>query len=911
MNINVTKKVLSSFIAGAMAVTAFGGVIPEVMPSLNTTLTASAAEVEDDPYLMYGDADLNAVIDLSDATVIARHILSPNTFPLGSRFSQTEESIVAATKCADVYKDNVIDMRDLSCMAEYNLGQLNLNDLGNAYPETDTASVSSPIGLKLTTEKLKFSTDELANGVTAKVYVDRTGSVSETDCLKGFRFSLTSDSWGKVDPSVLMFTEENALGTEKGNVTRQRILSFVSGTISQVDKSKPRKTNNSEGYRIDDYYYIEGDDFISNDSHKSAALMMSDSEHGFFRDGEGEHIAEFEIKFPKDLEPGKYTIGLDDATALICPDGEITGTNGMAIVDMPIENEITFTVKEYPKVTNIAVDDDGNVTWDAAKDALAYQVEKIVDDKTYYGKKITDTSYTFESTPPYDYKIAVKAYFEDEDDPSKIIISRKEFDVTVKEPLGVPQISYVYDDGRTISINGVSKAAYYKVGIIINGKTYYSNKIPVNVFNGHYVLKRTPSCNYEAFVIAYNEKGQYTISDKYKVEVSNPLDTVTGVKASANGTVTWDKVINASSYKVAKVVNGVTYYSERITDNSYTFKATPASDYQVFVIAYNDENAYITSEKIDVTVDKPLGTVNDVKVDKNCKITWTKADNAVSYKVGKRVNGVKYYGEKVTDTSYSFKNIPNKDYEVFVVAFDKNGRSTWGSPKPVQSGAMGTVSNIKVDKKTGTISWNAARNVTAYKVGKVVGSKTYYSSKITDTSYKFSNVPLTEYQIFVIAFDKDGKAIYSPKVTVNNGREYIKTTVKTVAITDGAKVESFTKNDYIETQDYGSGVIQPHIKVIKEGYYATVVKTEDAQSKRLFPSNSWIGMEKTRDRIMGASEYFLETYDNVTSLFRKFEQGNLIYNMRLPYSGKTYYLAYSKYGDKVDAIIEVKCEHES
>ena len=58
------------------------------------------------------------------------------------------------------------------------------------------------------------------------------------------------------------------------------------------------------------------------------------------------------------------------------------------------------------------------------------------------------------------------------------------------------------------------------------------------------------------------------------------------------------------------------------------------------------------------------------------------------------------------------------------------------------------------------------RNAVEYKVGKVVDGKTYYSGKITDTSYEFKNALKKDCQVFVVAFDKDGNRTFGPKLNV-------------------------------------------------------------------------------------------------------------------------------------------------
>ena len=150
----------------------------------------------------------------------------------------------------------------------------------------------------------------------------------------------------------------------------------------------------------------------------------------------------------------------------------------------------------------------------------------------------------------------------------------------------------------------------------------------------------------------------------------------TNITVSENGTVTWTASDNATDYKVFKKYGDDTYHSGWIKDTSYTFSGVPTVDYEVYVAAKNDYGT-AWSEHITVKVKDPLGKVTKAAVS-NGTVSWKSQQGAVAYKVAKIVNGKTYYGKKITDTTYTFKNMPKTDYKIFVVAFDKNGKRTWG-----------------------------------------------------------------------------------------------------------------------------------------------------------------------------------------------------------------------------------------
>ena len=62
--------------------------------------------------------------------------------------------------------------------------------------------------------------------------------------------------------------------------------------------------------------------------------------------------------------------------------------------------------------------------------------------------------------------------------------------------------------------------------------------------------------------------------------------------------------------------------------------------------------------------------------------------------------------------------------------------------------ALGFVNDVKVDAD-----------------GKVVGDKTYYGKETTDTEYILTNVPKSDYKVFLVAFDKYGNKTWGWKVS--------------------------------------------------------------------------------------------------------------------------------------------------
>ena len=331
---------------------------------------------------------------------------------------------------------------------------------------------------------------------------------------------------------------------------------------------------------------------------------------------------------------------------------------------------------------------------------------------------------------------------------------------TTASTLGKVNDPKVANDGK-ITWSKVKNAAEYKVVKVIGDKKFYGSKVA----HAFYYFDNIPNEDYKLYVLAYDANGKFTTGKTLTVKV-NAVGKASAPTVAKDGTVTWKAVKNAVRYRVVKVVNGISYSGSDVTSTSYKFKSVPVSDYQVYVVAYGENGAKTLGAKASVKADKPLGFVNDAKVSASGKVTWSKAQNAASYRVVKIINGKKFYGKEVKTTSYQFEKSAYKDYQVYVIAYSADKKLTVGKRTTVEVGDLGVVLDTKVDKN-GKVSWSAVRGAEKYKVYKVVDGKKYYG--ITEgTSYTFKNVPTTNYSVYVVAFDKNGKYRVGTTKTIKN-----------------------------------------------------------------------------------------------------------------------------------------------
>ena len=253
------------------------------------------------------------------------------------------------------------------------------------------------------------------------------------------------------------------------------------------------------------------------------------------------------------------------------------------------------------------------------------------------------------------------------------------------------------------------------------------------------------------------------------------LGKATNVKVSDKGAVTFTAADNAVKYQVCKIVDGKKYYSAK-TDAT-TINITPAKkDYQVYVIAFDANGKSTHSATVNVTVKAALGTVKNPKVTESLEgdkkigtVTWDAVEGATWYKVFKVINGKTYWGSKVTENKYVFKNLPkDSSYIIYVAAGDDKGNVTYGARTKISK--YPAVQNVKISADKKTVTFDKAEGAVNYQVAKLINGKTYYGTKSTSNSITMQSAAKSGTQIFVLAFftGDDGKTYssYSQSITV-------------------------------------------------------------------------------------------------------------------------------------------------
>lgn len=204
----------------------------------------------------------------------------------------------------------------------------------------------------------------------------------------------------------------------------------------------------------------------------------------------------------------------------------------------------------------------------------------------------------------------------------------------------------------------------------------------------------------------------------------SPLDKITDLTLSEEGTLTWSVVNNATGYALR--VDGVEQQVP-LTVTEYTVATTGKHSYQVRpVVAGNNSYYSVWSDVKQVT---KLGSVDPSKIKYDVqtgKLSWNAVSNATAYDV--LVNGV-IEAEDSKSTSIDF-DCPNANFIVEIRAKSSAQNTLAGELSEQKEFIfLDPVTNIRVDN--GVLLWDEVNLATSYLLK--IGNAT--PKKVTDTSY--------------------------------------------------------------------------------------------------------------------------------------------------------------------------------
>ena len=415
---------------------------------------------------------------------------------------------------------------------------------------------------------------------------------------------------------------------------------------------------------------------------------------------------------------------------------------------------IKFTPVSAPE--NVAISEDGVVTWTGGEGAAYFRVYKVYNGITKNAK--TESSpYTFQNlTEGVEHEIYVVAF---DAQGNQYKSDSVKFTPEKKAVLTAPTNVKVDADGK-VTWTAAENAAYYKVSKVVNGKTSTGKQVTGTEYTFQYLAKGQ---KHEIYVTAFDKDGNSLKSEAITV---TPMTAPANVKVSEDGVVTWTKSEGAAYYRVYKKYGKTTKNAKvDATATSYTFQnLTEGVKHEIYVIAFDANGNQYKSESVMFTPEKKatLTAPTNVKVDADGNVTWTAAENAAYYKVSKVVAGKTYTGKQTTDTKYTFLSFnPGQNKTVYVTAFDKDGNSIKSASVTVKA-----VENLKVTT-AGVVTFNKVDGASYYKVFKEYNGITK-NAKTTASPYTFQTFTKgVKHDVYVKAYNASGKEIATSKtVTV-------------------------------------------------------------------------------------------------------------------------------------------------
>ncbi len=326
------------------------------------------------------------------------------------------------------------------------------------------------------------------------------------------------------------------------------------------------------------------------------------------------------------------------------------------------------------------------------------------------------------------------------------------------------------------------------------------------------------------------------------------FDAPANISATENNgqvTITWDAVKKATSYRVfrADTATGAKSLLKAVTTTSYTDTTVEAGKtYYYFVKAYNTNTGDLTGYSAYAMIklaEFNAPEISDIsETDGSVKLTWTKVNNATSYRVyrANTATGTKSLLKAVTTTSYTDTTVEaGKTYYYFVKAYNTNtGKLTDYSAYAtieLPKFEAPVITSISKTADAVTLTWSNVYKATSYRVYRAdtaTGAKSLLKA-VTTTTYTDTTV-------------EEGKTYY-----------YF------VKAYNGNTAELTEYSDDVSVTMPSAPAVPANVKAVSGGGNATITwdTVNDVTSYRVFRSTSLTG---TRTLLkVRTSNYFIDT----------------------------------------------------
>ena len=408
-----------------------------------------------------------------------------------------------------------------------------------------------------------------------------------------------------------------------------------------------------------------------------------------------------------------------------------------------------------------------SLKWNKVSSATGYRVEWLVNNTWTALDTVTAVSYTktgLSEDKSYKFRvIAVKANAESA--PSEI--SAKTQIDAVGEISGLSATA-TYNSVK-LSWKMVSNAAQYIVEMKNGSSWTQLGAVLNNTFTKDGLLENT---EYTFRVSAKKSNSQSEWAEVTAKTGVEPINAVSGLSASATTnsvTLNWNKVNNATGYRVEWLANNKWTTLDTVTATSYTKNGlSENTTYQFRVIAVKANAESSAAAATATTSIEPINAVTGLTAQtttSSATLKWNAVSNATGYKVEWYANNAWKLLDTVTATSYTKTGLSeNTSYKFRVTAIKANAVSAPAeitAKTAVEPVASVSGLNASVSGNSIKLTWNAVSNATGYKVQMLDGSTWKDIGSPTATSFTKSGLNYgTTYKFRVFAVKGDIESGY-------------------------------------------------------------------------------------------------------------------------------------------------------
>ena len=236
----------------------------------------------------------------------------------------------------------------------------------------------------------------------------------------------------------------------------------------------------------------------------------------------------------------------------------------------------------------------------------------------------------------------------------------------------------------TLTWNKVTNASEYRVQMLKNGVWSTVGTPAANTL----VVKNLTNGTKYSFRVLAKSGGVWSIASAVVTATPNPIPTnVSAAAGNKSITLTWDKLNEASEYRVQMLKNNAWTTIALPTANTYTVKnLTNGTMYSFKVLANVDGKWSVASIVVTAKPDLIPANFRAVVAGKSITLRWTALSGATRYRIQRLSDSTWSTIGYAGGTSFVDKNVESgKSYSYRIICFDG---TAWHTPSAAITGSM-------------------------------------------------------------------------------------------------------------------------------------------------------------------------------------------------------------------------------